>query len=134
LIFPLYFQLSNLDGKTSFQQAGSSAVKGTSQVVLGSSDHRKVPAILSLFLKSEKSQLCFTQEKDLITGPSIIFDLFPRPIELGHRSQIMEGPILRPFSYTKPLIGHSNGNGFAFLSVVFHNEGMGRSSCRKSSH
>jgi hypothetical protein len=35
-------------------QAGSSAVEGTSQAVLGSSDQWKVPANLSLFLKSEK--------------------------------------------------------------------------------
>jgi hypothetical protein len=24
-------------------------------------------------------KLCFTQEKELSTGPSVIFDLFPRP-------------------------------------------------------
>jgi hypothetical protein len=40
--------------ETCFQQAGSSAAEGTSQDVLGSSDQRKVPASLSLFLKSEK--------------------------------------------------------------------------------
>jgi len=40
---------------TSFQQAGSSVMKGTtSQALLGSSDQWKVPASLSLFLKSEK--------------------------------------------------------------------------------
>ncbi len=43
--------------ETCFQQAGSCAVEGTSQAVLGSSDQLKVPASLSLFLKSEKSQL-----------------------------------------------------------------------------
>jgi hypothetical protein len=43
------------------------------KAVLGSSDQRKVPASLSLFLKSEKSQLCFTKVKDLSTGPSMIF-------------------------------------------------------------
>jgi hypothetical protein len=52
----LYFQLPYLPEKTCFQQAGSSAVEGTSQAVLGSSDQRKVPAGLSLFLKSEKIQ------------------------------------------------------------------------------
>jgi hypothetical protein len=48
-------------------------VEGISQAVLGSSDQRKLPASLSLFLKSEKSQLCFTEEKekDLSTGPSV---------------------------------------------------------------
>jgi hypothetical protein len=50
----LYFQLSYLPEETCFQQAGSSAVEGTSQAVLGSSEQRKVPASLSLFLKSEK--------------------------------------------------------------------------------
>jgi hypothetical protein len=40
--------------ETYFQQAGCSAVEGTSQAVLRSSDRRKVPASLSLFLKSEK--------------------------------------------------------------------------------
>ncbi len=40
--------------ETCFQQAGSCAVEGTRQTVLGSSDQRKVPASLSLFLKSEK--------------------------------------------------------------------------------
>jgi hypothetical protein len=50
----LYFQLHYLPEETCFQQAGSSAVEGTSQAVLGSSDLRKVPASLSLFVKSEK--------------------------------------------------------------------------------
>jgi len=40
--------------ETCFQQAGASAVEGTSQAVEGSSDQWKVPANLSLFLKSEK--------------------------------------------------------------------------------
>ncbi len=53
-IFPLYFQLPYLPEETCFQQAGSSAVEGTSQAVLGFSDKRKVPASLSLFLKSDK--------------------------------------------------------------------------------
>jgi hypothetical protein len=43
-----------LPEETCFQQAGYSVVGGTSQAVLGSSDQRKVPASLSLFLKSEK--------------------------------------------------------------------------------
>jgi hypothetical protein len=40
--------------KPVFQQVGSSAAEGISQAVLGSSDQQKVPASLSLFLKSEK--------------------------------------------------------------------------------
>jgi hypothetical protein len=36
------------------KQAGSCAVEGTRQAVLGSSDQRNVPDSLSLFLKSEK--------------------------------------------------------------------------------
>jgi hypothetical protein len=52
--FPLYFQLHNLAEETCFPQEGSCAVEDTSQAVLGSSDQRKVPASLSLFLKSEK--------------------------------------------------------------------------------
>jgi hypothetical protein len=48
------FQLHYLPEETCSQQAGSSAVEGTSHVVLGSSEQRKVPAGLSLFLKSEK--------------------------------------------------------------------------------
>jgi len=50
----LYFQLPYLPEETSFQQTGSSAVEGTSQAILGSSDQRKVPASQSLFLKREK--------------------------------------------------------------------------------
>jgi hypothetical protein len=53
-VFPLCFQLPYLHEGTCFQQAGSSEVKGISQAVLGSSDQRKVPTSLSLFLKSEK--------------------------------------------------------------------------------
>jgi hypothetical protein len=97
-IFLLYFQLPYLPKETCFQQAGSSAVEGTSQDIPGSSGHRKVLAGLSLFLKSEKIPALIYEEKDLSTGPSVIFDLFPRPISLGHRSEITEG---RPFSYTQ---------------------------------
>jgi hypothetical protein len=50
----LYFQLPYLPEETYFQQAGSFGVEGTSYDVLESSDQRKVPASLSLFLKSEK--------------------------------------------------------------------------------
>jgi len=46
--FPLYFQLHYLPEETCFQQGRSSAVEGTSQAVLGSSNQRKVPASLSL--------------------------------------------------------------------------------------
>jgi hypothetical protein len=99
-IFPLYLQFPFLPEDTCFQQAGSSAVEGTSQAVLGSSDQRNVPASLSLFLKSEKIPALLYEGKGPKTGPLVIFDLFPRPTVLGHRSQITEGPVLRPFSYT----------------------------------
>jgi hypothetical protein len=52
------------------------------------SDQRKVPALLYV-------------GKNLSTGPSVIFNVFPGPTGLGHRSQITEGPVLRPFFYTK---------------------------------
>jgi hypothetical protein len=51
LDFPLYFQL--LPEETCFPHRGS-ALEGTSQAILGISDQWKVPASLSLFLKSEK--------------------------------------------------------------------------------
>jgi hypothetical protein len=73
-IFPLYFQLHCLHEETCFQQVGSSAVKGTSQAQLESSDQRKVPAGLSVFLKSEK---------------------VPALLSLG------KGPQYRPLSFTK---------------------------------
>jgi hypothetical protein len=60
-IFPLNFQICYLPEETCFQQAGFYAVEGISQAVLGSSDQQKVPASLSLFIKSEKnpsSALC----------------------------------------------------------------------------
>ncbi len=53
LVFSYVFS-AHLPEETCFQQAGSSAVEGTSQALLGSSDQRMVPASLSLFLKSEK--------------------------------------------------------------------------------
>jgi hypothetical protein len=43
----------------------------------------------------KKFQLFFMEEKDLSTGPSMIFNLFPPPAGLGHRSQITERPVLR---------------------------------------
>ncbi len=49
-IFPLSFRLHHLPGETCFQQARSSAVGGSSQAVLGSSDNRKVLASLLIFL------------------------------------------------------------------------------------
>ncbi len=58
---------------------GSSVVEGTSQAVLGTSNQRRVPASLSLFLESEKipDQLCFTEENDLSTDPSPIYLQLP---------------------------------------------------------
>jgi len=60
--------------ETCFQQAGSSAVEGSSQAVLESSEQRKVLASLTLYQKLSK--ICFTLEKDLSTSLSVIFDLF----------------------------------------------------------
>ncbi len=54
LDFPLYFQLPQLLEETCFPQRGSSALEGTNQAILGSSDQPKLPASLSLFLKSGK--------------------------------------------------------------------------------
>jgi hypothetical protein len=96
-IFPLYFHLPYLPEETCFQRAGSSAVEGTSLAVLGSSDQRKVPASLSLFLKSEKIPALLYPGKG---RRSVIFDLFPRLIGLRHKSQITEGPVLGPFACT----------------------------------
>jgi hypothetical protein len=75
----LYFQLPYLPEETCFQQVGSSVVEGTSQAVLGTSNQRRVPASLSLFLESEKipDQLCFTEENDLSTDPSPIYLQLP---------------------------------------------------------
>ncbi len=69
-------------------------VEGTSQAIVGSSDQQKVPANLPLFLKSEKIPALLYIGK----GPSVIFDLFPQPTSLRHRSQVAEGPspILEP--------------------------------------
>jgi len=97
----LYFQLHYLPEKTCFQQGGSSAVEGPSQAVLGSSDGLKVPASLSLFLKSENIPALLYVGKGLRTGPSVIFELFPRATGFRHRSQITEGPVLKPISYAK---------------------------------
>jgi hypothetical protein len=58
-------------------------VEGTSQALLRSSDQQKVPANLSLFLKSEKIPALLYIGKGLeSTGPSVIFDLFPWPTGL----------------------------------------------------
>jgi len=83
------------------------------------SDQRKVPASLSLFLKSEKIPALLYIRKGPSTGPSVIFDLFPWPTGLGHRSQITKGPIFRPLSYTQNLfeIVKSGGEGFV-MSII----------------
>jgi hypothetical protein len=91
-----------LPEETCFQQAESSALEGTSQAVLGSSDQRKVPASLSLFLKGEKKpQLPLYGGKAPEYRP--FRDFWPVPLAywpLRHRSEITEGPVLRLFSYT----------------------------------
>ncbi len=73
-------------------------IEGTSQTVLGFFDQMKVPARLSLFLKREKIPGFYVGK-----GPEYrpFRDLKPTwTTGRGHRSQIMEGPVLRPFSYT----------------------------------
>jgi hypothetical protein len=44
--------------------------KVSARAVLGPSDQPNVPASMSLFLKSEKSQLCFTKENTYLPGPN----------------------------------------------------------------
>ncbi len=80
-IFPLYFQLPYLREETCFQQAGSSAVEATSQAVLGSADQWKVPASLSLFLKSEKIPALLYLEKGPHDRPFCDF----RPVPSAYR-------------------------------------------------
>jgi hypothetical protein len=93
-IFPLCFQLSYLPEETCFQQWGSSAVEGTSQAALGSSNQLKVPTSLPLFLKSEEIPALLSQgkgpkyrpllvlgtnlksQKGLYSGPSPIHRIF----------------------------------------------------------
>jgi hypothetical protein len=53
--------------KTVFSKAGSSAVKKVlAQAILGSSNQRKVPTSLFLFLKSEKIPALLSIEKGLV--------------------------------------------------------------------
>jgi hypothetical protein len=76
-------------------------LEGTRQAVLGSSDQLKVPASLSLFLKSEKiSALLYVGKGPEYRRPTgLEGPEYRGPTRLGHRSQITEGPELRPFSY-----------------------------------
>ncbi len=76
-------------------------MEGIGQAILGSSDQWEVPASLSLFLKSEKIPALLYLGKGPEYRPFSIVDLLPQPTGLGHRSQITEGPILRPFSHTQ---------------------------------
>jgi hypothetical protein len=90
----------------------SSGMEGTRQAVLGPSDHQKVPASLSLFLKSEKIPALLFLRKGPECRP------FPGPASLRHRSQITEGPVLRPFSYTfDPITSLAL---FTYQSIVPH--------------
>jgi hypothetical protein len=61
-------------------------VEGTSQAVLGSSDQQKVPASLSLFLKSEKDSALLYIGK----GPEYrpFHDFLPVPLAYWVRAQI----------------------------------------------
>jgi hypothetical protein len=96
--FPLYFQLPY---PPEDQYAGSLAVEGTSQAVLGSSCQWKVPASLSLFVKSEKIivLLCVGKGHEY---RRFFRDFFYCSLSLpasGNRAQITEGPEYSPFSY-----------------------------------
>ncbi len=78
--------------------------------VLGSSDERKVPASLSLFLKSEKipALLQAGKGRDLSTGPSVFFDLFPQPTSLGHRSPCTQALLLYIVPNMFPMTCHQS--------------------------
>jgi hypothetical protein len=72
------------------ERKGSSAVEGTSQAVLGSSNQQKVPVSLSVFLKSEKVPALLYLGK----GPEYwpFHDFRPVGLPPQAQSQIMEGP------------------------------------------
>ncbi len=97
---PGFFHCISLPARRNLLSASeSSAVEGTSQAVPGSFDHRKAPPSLPLFLKSEKIPALLSVGK----GASMIFDVFPQPTGIVHRSQITKVHVLRPFSYTDRL-------------------------------
>jgi hypothetical protein len=77
----VFFSFPFLPEETCFQQAGYCAVEGTSQAVLGSSDQRKVPTSLSLFLKSEKIPALLYIGK----GPEYMPFRDFRPVPLAYR-------------------------------------------------
>jgi hypothetical protein len=94
-------------------------VEGTSQTVLGSSDQEKVPASLSLFLKSEKIPALLYIGK----GPEYMpFDGF-RPFTSayrpgGGRDQIMEGPVSRPFPIQSTTHQRDRKSWSDFLTII----------------
>ncbi len=77
--------------KPVFSKAGSSAVEGASQAVLDSFDQWKVPASLSLFLKSENIPALLYLRKGPVHRPSAIFNLFPRRTRLGTDLKLQKG-------------------------------------------
>jgi len=77
-ISPLHFQLPLPTWRNLFSASGIfCGGKYEEEAVLGYPDQWKVPANLSLFLKSEKIPTLLYVGKGLSTGPSVIFDLFP---------------------------------------------------------
>ncbi len=73
-VFLCIFSSLYLPEETCFQQGGSSAVEGTSQAVLGSSsDQRKLPASLSLFLKK---RMCHVDSILSCPFPFLFFSCF----------------------------------------------------------
>jgi hypothetical protein len=119
----LNFQLPYLPEGACFQQAGSSAVEGTSQAVLGSYDQSKVPPSLSLFLKSEKIPALVYIGKGPEYRRFCDFRPVPWAYQLGHISQIAKGPVLRPFSYTE-ISKHTNAAFFGGSKKLTHKIGI----------
>jgi hypothetical protein len=93
--------------KPVFKQAGSSAVEGTSEAVLRSSDQRKVPASPpSLFLKSEKIPALLYVGKGPAYRPFRDF----RSVPSNHRRACTQALLLyvKTFSNLRDLTTYSN--------------------------
>ncbi len=84
-------------------------MEGTSQAVVGSSDQQKVPASLSLFLKSERIPVLLNEEKDLTTGSSMNFNLFPWPMASGTDLKSWKGLYSGPSPINNCYSGLSTG-------------------------
>jgi hypothetical protein len=87
----IFSSIACLPEETRFHPAGSSAVEGTSQAVLDSSDQWKVRASLSLFLKSENIPALLYLRK-----AAAIFNLFPRHTRQGMDLKLQKGLRIGP--------------------------------------